>query len=146
VTEPMVPRTANSLRAVVAAVAALILSLFAAEARSRTIAILIRRHWPEAWFSGLIVWYLDFFAAALAIAIAIASGRYSFRVERQTKSRADRVDRLLYGCALAALSIGVFQWAEGHYLRALGAAVTFLFVIPWLGKRWINRSDRRAGI
>jgi hypothetical protein len=137
----MVPRTANSLRGVVAAVAALILSFSLLRPAAELFAILIRRHWPEAWFSGLIVWYLDFFAAVLAIAIAIAIGRYSFRVERQTESRADRVDRLLYGCALAAISIGVFQWAEGHYLRASGAAVTFLFVIPWLGKRWINRSD-----
>jgi hypothetical protein len=142
----MVPRTAKFLRAVVAGVAVLVLSFSLLRPAAKLFAILIRRHWPEAWFSGSIVWYLDFFAAGLAIAIAIAIGRYSFRVERQTESKPDRVDRLLYLCALAAVSIGVFQWAEGHYLRALVAAVTFLLVVPWLGKRWINRSDRRAGI
>lgn len=142
----MVPRTTKSLRAVAAGVAAFVLSFSLLRPAAELFAILIRRHWPEAWFSGLIVWYLDFFAAALAIAIAIAIGRYSFRLERQTESKADRVDRLLYGCALTAVLIGVLQWAEGHYLRALVAAVTFLFVIPWLGTRWINRPDRRAGI
>jgi hypothetical protein len=142
----MVPGTAKSLRAVAAGVATLLLSFSLLRPAAELFAILIRRHWPEAWFSGLIVWYLDFFAAGLAIAIAIAIGRYSFRMEHQTESKADRVDRLLRVCALAAVLIGVFQWAEGHYLRALVAAVTFLLVIPWLGNRWINRSDRRAGI
>jgi hypothetical protein len=142
----MVPGTAKSLRAVVAGVAAVLLSFSLLRPAAELFAILIRRHLPEASFSGLIVWYLDFFAAGLAIAIAIAIGRYSFLLEHQTESKADRVDRLLRVCALAAVLIGVFQWAEGHYLRALVAAVTFLLVIPWLGNRWINRSDRRAGI
>jgi hypothetical protein len=142
----MVPRTAKSLRAVVAGVAAIVLSFSLLRPPAELLAIMIRRHWPEAWFSGLIVWYLDFFAAGLSIAIAIAIGRYSFRANPQTEPQADRVDRLLYLCAGAAVSIGVFQWAEGHYLRALMAAVTFLLVIPWFGKRWITRSDRRAGV
>jgi len=137
----MVPRTAKSLRAVMIGVAALVLSFSLLKPPAELFAILIRRHWPEAWFSGSIVWYLDFFAAGLAIAIAIAIGRYLFRVEPQTESKADRVDRLLHLCALAAVLIGVLQWAEGHYLRALVAAVTFLLVIPGLGKRWINRAD-----
>jgi hypothetical protein len=140
----MVPRTTKSLRAVVAGVAALLLSFSLLRPAAELFAILIRRHWPEAWFSGLIDWYLDFLAAGLAIAIAI--GRHSFRMEHQTPSKTDRVDRFLRVCALAAVLIGVFQWAEGHYLRALVAAVSFLLVIPWLGNRWINRSDRRAGI
>lgn len=134
----MVPRTAKSLRAVVAGVAVLVLSFSLLRPAAELFAILIRRHWSEAWFSGLIVWYLDFFAALLAIAIAIAIGRYSFRMEQQAESRADRVDRLLSVCAFAAVLIGVFQWVEGHYLRALVAAVTFLLVILWLGKRWIK--------
>jgi hypothetical protein len=120
VTEPMVPRTAKFLRALVAGVAVFVLSFSLPRPAAELFAILIRRHWPEAWSSGSIVWYLDFFAAGLAIAI----GRYSFRVERQTESKPDRVDRLLYLCALAAVSIGVFQWAEGHYLRALVATET----------------------
>ena len=142
----MVPRTAKSPRAMVVGVAALVLSFSLLRPAAELFAILIRRHWPEAWFSGLIVWYLDFFAAGLAIAIAIAIGRYSFRMEHRAESKADRVDSLLRVCASAAVLIGVVQWAEGHYLRALVAAVTFLLVIPGLGKRWINRSDRRAGI
>ena len=64
-------------------------------------------------------------------------------MEPQTQSsKADRVDRLLYMCAVAAVMIGIFQRAEGHHLRALLAAVLFLVVVPFLGKRWINRSDR----
>lgn len=141
----MVSRTAKSLRAVVAGAAALVLSFSLMRPAAELFAILIRRHWPEAWFSGLIDWYLVFFAAGIAIAIAIVVGRYSFRSEPRTESKADHVDRLLYSCAVAAVSIGVFQWAEGHHLRALVAAVTFLFVIPWLGKRWINRYDQRTG-
>jgi hypothetical protein len=64
-------------------------------------------------------------------------------MESQTQSsKADRVDRLLYLCAGAAVMIGIFQWAEGHHVRAILAAVLFLVVVPFLGKRWINRSDR----
>src|SRR5450432_2940915 len=125
----MVPRTAKSLRAAVAGVATLVLSFSLLRPAAELFAILIRRHWPEAWFSGLIVWYLDFFAAGLAIAIAIVIGRYSFRLEPETESKADRVDRLLYVCAVAAVWIGVFQWADGHYLRALVGAVAFLLVV-----------------
>jgi hypothetical protein len=89
VTERMVPRTSKSLRAVLAGVAALALSFSLLRPTAELFAILIRRHWPEAWFSGLIVWYLDFFAAGLAIAVAIAIGRYSLRLERQSESKAD---------------------------------------------------------
>ena len=48
-------------------------------------AILIRRHWPEAWFSGLIVWYFDLFAVALSIAIALVVVRSSFRAGRRSE-------------------------------------------------------------
>jgi hypothetical protein len=34
--------------------------------------------------------------------------------------------------------MGILQWAEGHYLRAVMAGVLLLVVVPWLGKRWIN--------
>jgi hypothetical protein len=54
-------------------------------------------------------------------------------------SKAVRIDRLLATCAYCAVLIGVFQWAEGHYARAALGAAMFLAVIPWLGKRWINR-------
>jgi hypothetical protein len=66
----MVPRTAKSLRVVVACVAALVLSFSLLRPAAELFAILIRRGWPEAWFSGLIVWYSDFFAAGLAIFVS----------------------------------------------------------------------------
>jgi membrane protein implicated in regulation of membrane protease activity len=129
-----------------AGIVVFLLTFYLLRPAAEIFAILIRRHWPEAWFSGLIVWYMDFVAAAVAIAIAVTIGRSSLRAEHQTESKAERVDKLLYGCAVTAVPIGIFQWAEGHHLRALVAAVTFLLVIPWLGKKWINRSDRGAGI
>ena len=61
---------------------------------------------------------------------------------RTESSKADRVERLLYVCAFAAVMTGILQWAEGHYLRALLAAVLFLVAVPWLGKSLINRSKR----
>jgi hypothetical protein len=146
VTELMNRKTAKSLRAVVEGVAALIGSFSLLRPLAEISAILIRRHWPAAWFSGLIVWYLDFFAAGLATAIAITVWRYSVRAEGQTESKADRTHRLLYACEASAVMIGVFQWAEGHHFRALLAAAVFLAVIPWLGKKWINRSERENTI
>jgi hypothetical protein len=56
------------------------------------------------------------------------------------KSKVDRIDGLLSVCACLAVFMGIFQWAEGHYLRAVIAAVFFLVLVPWLGKRWINRN------
>jgi len=55
--------------------------------------------------------------------------------------KADRIDKLLYVCAFFGVLTGIFQRAAGHYLRALVAAATFLVLIPWLGKTWINRSN-----
>lgn len=60
---------------------------------------------------------------------------------RTQNSRAARTERLLYACAFFSVLIAVLQWAEGHYLRELAAAAVFLVLIPWLGKKWINRSD-----
>jgi hypothetical protein len=34
----------------------------------------------------------------------------------------------------------VFELASHRYWKAAGAALAFLLVIPWLGKRWINRT------
>jgi hypothetical protein len=56
------------------------------------------------------------------------------------KSKVDRIDGLLSFCAFLAVFVGVFQWAEGHCLRAVMAGVLLLVVAPWLGKRWINRN------
>lgn len=56
------------------------------------------------------------------------------------KSKVDRIDGLLSFCAFLAVFMAVLQWAEGHYLRAVMAGVLLLVVVPWLGKRWINRN------
>lgn len=53
---------------------------------------------------------------------------------------AEKIDRLLYSCAGAAVFIGVLQLAEHHYLRAVLAAVFFLIIAPWLGRKLINRA------
>jgi Flp pilus assembly protein TadB len=63
-------------------------------------------------------------------------------MERQPGNRkAEQIDRLLYLCAGLGVVVGVFQWAEGHHLRAVLAVAVFLVIIPWLGKSWINRSQ-----
>jgi hypothetical protein len=38
---------------------------------------------------------------------------------RTENSKADRVERLLYVCAAAAVMAGIFQWAARYYLRGL---------------------------
>jgi hypothetical protein len=63
-------------RGTVSGLAALAVSFFMLRPAVELSAVLIRGQWPEAWFSGLIVWYADFFAAALSIAIAVVVGRY----------------------------------------------------------------------
>ena len=142
----MSPKTAKFLRAALEGIIGLYVSFLLLRPVAEIFAVLIRRHWPAAWFSGFIVWYLDLLAAGLSIAIGITVWRYSLRAEDQTESKADRTHRLLYACEASAVMIGVFQWAEGHYFRALLAAALFLAVIPWLGKRWISRSERGSGI
>ena len=58
--------------------------------------------------------------------------------------KADRVDTLLRACIPAALITGVFQWAEHHFLRAILAAMVFLVILPWLGRRFIR--SRSQGV
>ena len=55
------------------------------------------------------------------------------------KSKVDRIDGLLSVCASLAVFMGIFS-QQGHYLRAVMAGVLLLVVVPWLGKRWINRN------
>jgi hypothetical protein len=62
---------------------------------------------------------------------------------RPHDSPADKIDRLLSTCAFLAVLIGVFQWAEHHYVRAVLAVVLFLVVAPWLGRRWIKLTFTR---
>jgi hypothetical protein len=75
----MTVKQSNSLRVFVSGALALFLSYSLLRPASVLSAILIRRHWPEAWFSGLIVWYADLLAVACSIAVAIATGQYTFQ-------------------------------------------------------------------
>jgi len=62
-----------------------------------------------------------------------------------TYTKADRIDRLLYLCAGAAVLTTVLQLAEHHYVRAVVAGLLFLLVVPWLGRKLINRWADQAG-
>jgi hypothetical protein len=75
----MSAKTVRILRGTVSGLAAFAVSFFALRPVAELCAVLIRQHWPEAWFSGLIVWYADFLAAALSIAIAVVIGRYMLK-------------------------------------------------------------------
>jgi len=69
----------RTLRATVAGTVTLVFSFLALRTPAELFAVAIRRQWPEAWFSGLIVWYADFVAIGFSIAIAVVIGRYAFK-------------------------------------------------------------------
>jgi hypothetical protein len=69
----------RTVRAIVTGLVALILSFLVLRPAAELCAVLIRRQWPEAWFSGLIVWYANFVAAGFSIAIAVVTGRYTHK-------------------------------------------------------------------
>jgi|SRR5579871_727971 len=75
----MKPTTSKLWRAVTTGIVTLALSFSLLSPAAEICALLIRRHWPVAWFSGLIVWYFDLFAAILSIAIALVIGRFSLQ-------------------------------------------------------------------
>jgi hypothetical protein len=75
----MTRRIERSLRASAAGVVALVLSFASLRPRAELLALTVRRHWPEAWFCGLIVWYFDFLAFGVSLVLAVVIGRYSFR-------------------------------------------------------------------
>ena len=64
----------SEARAIVVGIVALVLSFPVLRLAGELCAILIRRRWPDAWFSGLIVWYSLFFAAGCSVAIAVYVG------------------------------------------------------------------------
>jgi hypothetical protein len=66
----------NAVRATAAAVIAIALS-WLLRRPAEYCAVLIRRQWPEAWFSGLIVWYADFAAIAISVVIAVVIVQYA---------------------------------------------------------------------
>jgi hypothetical protein len=59
-------------------------------------------------------------------------------------SKADKIDGLLSICAFMAVLYAVFGLAEHHYVRAVSAGVLFLVVVPWLGRKLINRMGDRV--
>ncbi len=71
-------------RALGAGVVALAVSFPVLKLGAELCAILIRRHWPDAWFSGLIIWYSLFFAAACSLGIAIYVGCYTFKRQQDS--------------------------------------------------------------
>jgi len=83
----MKPTTAQLWRAVTTGIVTLVLSFSLLRPAAEMCALLIRREWPEAWFSGLIVWYFDLFAAILSIAIATFVGRFSLQSSMPTNPR-----------------------------------------------------------
>jgi hypothetical protein len=66
-------------RATLAGLVALALSFLVLKPPAELCAVLIRGRWPEAWFSGLIVWYARFVALGFSIAIAVVVGRYTLK-------------------------------------------------------------------
>jgi hypothetical protein len=58
------------LRAAILAILALVLSFWLLRQAGELTAILIRQRWPDAWFSGLVVWCADFVAVGISIVIA----------------------------------------------------------------------------
>jgi hypothetical protein len=62
--------------------------------------------------------------------------------EHQTReSKAEQVDRLLSWSAFCSVLYGVFALAERRFWRAGLVALLFLVVVPWLGRKWINRAQ-----
>ena len=85
--ENMKPVLADVLRAVAVSLVALAISFSILRPAGELSAILIRRRWPDAWFSGLIVWYAVFFAAGLSIVIALVVGRYTLVKTKRLEHR-----------------------------------------------------------
>jgi hypothetical protein len=68
-------------------------------------------------------------------------GSPSLPSEHQTgESKAGQIDGLLSWCAFCAVLYGVFALAERRFWRAGLVALLFLILVPWLGKKWINRA------
>jgi hypothetical protein len=75
----MKSKTVRIMQGIVSGLVALGAAFFLLRPTAELCAVLIRRQWPEAWFSGLIVWYADFLAAGFSIAIAVVVGRYTLK-------------------------------------------------------------------
>ncbi len=72
----------NKVRGAVAGAIALTLGFPVIRVSLDFSAILIRRHWPGAWFCGLILWYSLFLAVALSLVLAAYVAWYTARNPR----------------------------------------------------------------
>ena len=79
----MQERMRQRFRALLVAVVALVLSFSLFRPTGTLLAVLVRRHWPQAWFSGLIVWYFDFFAVGLSITVAVFAALSTLRRQQR---------------------------------------------------------------
>jgi membrane protein implicated in regulation of membrane protease activity len=68
---------------ILAAIGSAIFSYAALSDPATLAAVAIRRKMPDAWFSGLIVWYANF--AVIAISIVIAGVAYRMVQKRGTR-------------------------------------------------------------
>jgi hypothetical protein len=56
------------------------------------------------------------------------------------ETNAWRIDRLLSWCPSCAVLYGAFALAEQRWWRTGAVVLLFLIVVPWLGKKWVNRA------
>jgi xanthine/uracil permease len=75
-------RRKRLLRALATGVVALLLSFSLLRTAGELCALMIRRHWPNAWFAGLIVWYALFFAIGCSTVVAVVAGLYTMKHPR----------------------------------------------------------------
>jgi hypothetical protein len=67
------------LEGIVAGLISAILSYSALISRATVAAIALRHKMPNAWFSGLIVWYATFIVILLSIVIAVVAYRLVYK-------------------------------------------------------------------
>lgn len=64
---------------ILAGIISAILSYYVLISRATIAAIMIRRKMPDAWFSGLIVWYATFVVIGISIVIAGVACRMVYK-------------------------------------------------------------------
>jgi hypothetical protein len=72
-------RRKKLLHALATSVVALLLSFSLLRPAGELCAVLIRRHWSDAWFAGLTVWYALFFAIGGSTVVAVVAGLYTMK-------------------------------------------------------------------
>jgi hypothetical protein len=120
----MKPAQVNVLRAVAVSLVALVVSVSSFKPAGELAAVLIRRHWPNAWFSGLIVWYADFFAFALSIAIAFFVGRHTLNIKTKAVGYA-----IVAAFSTLVVSFSIFRWGFIQYWQWQHQGRKMVFVI-----------------